>query len=101
METRSSQSFDVLMLIAGSPYDKCTNYTVVVFVMCRCAMFMLEFFNFCAGSLVSRDFDSICSISLGLHALTHVAEHPNRKKTPNQLIVRFLSFSSVNVLLWY
>lgn len=58
-------------------------------------------FNFCAGSLVSRDFDSICSISLGLHALTHVAEHPNRKKPPNQLIVRFLSFSSVNVLLWY
>lgn len=34
------------MLIAGSPYDKCTNYTVVVFVMCRCTMFMLEFLIF-------------------------------------------------------
>lgn len=94
------------MLTAGSPYDKCTNYTVVVFVMCRCAVFMLEFFNFCAGSLVSRDFDSICSISLGLHALTHVAEHPNKKKKPksvNSEISKFLvckCFTLVLSTLW-
>lgn len=101
METRSSQSFDVLMLIAGSPYDKCTNYTVVVFVMCRCTMFMLEFLIFV---LVHWFLEILILFVASVWGYMHSHMWLNTqigKKNPNQLIVRFLSFSSVNVLLWY
>lgn len=90
------------MLIAGSPYDKCTNYTLVVFVMCRCTMFMLEFLIFV---LVHWFLEIlilfVASVWGYMHSHMWLNTQIGKKTKPKSVNIEISKFLVCNVLLWY